>query len=520
MPMSSLAKIHECDAMMHKYNLVCNITLGLFFIIYLCGALIYRTFPLGESDDYMLPTISLVQHLTDDIRAEDIQAAYKWYPEHKRQWDAWKRGEKSIDQEGKRYTYYFPTYSVMVLPFILLMKCINVSLSYAFPLANVVYWFLGILFFSKLRMPTPLRILSILTLSACPIFFYKAWCLAEVAIASLILYCMAALFAERYRTAMLCYALASTLNITISPFCLFIWCYWGINKNKNFWKPSIFIDIIRRNKKEIIQLLLIQAILFIPVIFNLVRFGRVVAMANMGTLTGIWGRFFAYLFDLNFGLFAYFPILVIGIPLVFIFTRKKLEYLILIFSSLLVMIAYSLMFHINNGGAGIARYVAWSSLFIVCGTLWYTNFIRHARICIYIVLLISFLTTGSIVYCYSLLTDRAPLNFFNMTPIAQYALSTFPSFYNPLFSTFTSRVNHTIGGYNYEEKVPVIYIDKDKFVRKILVDKNSRSYIIGLLVLNEKQRKAVENEFKRLESGKSEFGYINLPDGVILKEFN
>lgn len=62
------------------------------------------------------------------------------------------------------------------------------------------------------------------------------------------------------------------------------------------------------------------------------------------------------------------------------------------------------------------------------------------------------------------------ITYMSWTPIAQYVMDNFPSFYNPLHSTFNSRTNHVDGGYFYE--TPILYTTNEGYVRKILASSN------------------------------------------------
>ena len=61
------------------------------------------------------------------------------------------------------------------------------------------------------------------------------------------------------------------------------------------------------------------------------------------------------------------------------------------------------------------------------------------------------------------------------TPIAEYVLDNCPSVYNPLHSTFNCRTNHVPSGYEYE--IPIVYVDVDGYVRKILATSSDEEYL-------------------------------------------
>jgi hypothetical protein len=95
-----------------------------------------------------------------------------------------------------------------------------------------------------------------------------------------------------------------------------------------------------------------------------------------------------------------------------------------------------------------------------------------------------------------------------MTPIAKYVLDREPSLYNPLYSTFNSRVNHVDGGYQYV--LPIVYSNDDGEVRKILCSSDTIEEIMSDYLAVEKDESWWNT---LLESKFSEEGtfYINIP---------
>lgn len=186
-------------------------------------------------------------------------------------------------------------------------------------------------------------------------------------------------------------------------------------------------------------------------------------------------RFTAYLFDLNFGILPYYPVvLLVGFILLAVACLKRHWRYIEWFAAFLTnILCYSIMVHINCGMSGMARYNIWGALtlvFAVC--LFFSEIVDisviqtavHTGVWSNAVILLV------IIYIYGP-TGAENIRYTLWTPLAEYVLDHCPSLYNPLYSTFNSRTNHIDGGYSYE--MPVIYTAGDGYVRKILASEAS-----------------------------------------------
>lgn len=463
----------------NKYILMCIIAL-----IYVVGALTHTRAPWGESDDYMLPVISLSQHLSDDIRDSDIKLAYDYFPESSRYWDGWQNGDLPIFHEsGKRYTWYFPTYSVAVMPFVYCAKWLGFSGSLGFPMANVFYWLFALLCLLKSSfMEERFKLLLFYALSVSPMLFYAHLPSAEMFIATLVLGSLTALYSRRYRLSMLLYALASTLNLTIAPFSIFIFFKWFTDHSNEKFDLRNYKAILLTNLKTIVQLLILNSIILIPVCINIIRWGRLAVMAGMGAHNGALERLVAYLLDLNFGILPYYPGLFIVIALC-MFTKSRLEYFLFLLTVSIVFFGFSLMVHINCGMIGIARYLTWGVVFLIFGGIYYSTKIDNCRIkeLVWILLVITTSLTMFISVAYGGARPNSKTQYTNMSPIARRVLDHAPWLYNPLFSTFNSRINHIDGGYNLPI-TPIFYFAKDGSVTKALVNEHNAAEANNCLV--------------------------------------
>jgi hypothetical protein len=143
------------------------------------------------------------------------------------------------------------------------------------------------------------------------------------------------------------------------------------------------------------------------------------------------------------------------------------------------VLLYSIMVHINCGMAGIARYSSWAAVIMIFAvSINFNNIItgQNLKEISKVLLIASTIITGIVIFNYG------PMSASNtacvkMTPLAQKVLNYVPILYNPLHSTFNSRVKNIDGGYNY--KTPIVYCNNEGHVKKILATKNDKEEILN-----------------------------------------
>lgn len=211
--------------------------------------------------------------------------------------------------------------------------------------------------------------------------------------------------------------------------------------------------------------------------------GHLNATSGVGGIEGasfinIWQRFLAYLSDLNFGLLPYFFVIMLIVPGMLAAAVQKKQYDSIAMAAAFLGIAagYSVPYHINCGVAAIARYNLWNSLFLI-GICFYgmNDLIKNTRIKKFLTGLIM---TG-LAATFFVTRISAAYSYVEMLPAASWVLDHVPALYQPLHSTFNSRVTHVDGGYTYE--CPVIYYDKQGYARKMLVDPQSTDTVEAMM---------------------------------------
>lgn len=461
----------------------------LYLIGYCIIMLVYSTVnvpnPIGEWDDYCLPAVSLINEHNFSISDSDIEKAKVYFPEWADYIEGYSlSGYKAKD--GGELSWYFPTYSIACVPFIVLLNLLELPSIYAFSFTNLTMIMLLLLIIYKFLLVNDKRkLMLIVFLSINPIVFYFGWISAETLIFSLIGVAMVCWHNKWYKRAALFISLASTLNPTILIIGMVMIIEYFAELLKNKGAEQGLIRYLRDHMKQIWLYGCSYIIGIIPFIYNYYNTGHINLTASYSQFLqgkeSVFSRFIAYLFDWNFGVLPYYNfIFIIAILLIPVaFYRKYWSYLAMLVAFFLNVLSYSIMVHINCGMSGISRYNAWCCVVMIFAvTLYFENiikkdiFIRIAKIGFGVSVCISGITLS--IYNPFLASNTS---YTKMTPIAKVVLDKFPMIYSPLYSTFNSRINNVDGGYNYI--LPIIYSDDEGRVRKILAKEENVEELLG-----------------------------------------
>lgn len=495
------------------------IILYAFFWIIICS--IYKPGLMGEWDDYSLMTVSLIYEHNFTISQNDIIKAKEIFPERSEYIDGYSLSQY-IAKNGEELTWYFFTYSLACVPFVLILHLLGLPAIYGFCLTNCFSLFCLLYFiYRHSKIENKKKFVLIMLLSLNPIVFYLTWISAEVFIYSLLGIAILHWIYKEYHRAAIVLSLAGTLNPTIMAVGIFMIIEYFIvllKESRGEKENQINIIIcIFQNRTKIIKYGCCYLISLVPFCYNYYQIGHInLTASTFNYLQGnetVLQRFSAYIFDWNFGFLPYYAILLFIMIVFFIIAlRKKVwKFHLMILSFFAVVYVYSFMIHINSGMSGIARYNAWSvGILIITLVSYYDKLIVNSFVksIFYILTAITAISNSFIVYNYGLF-QASKTNYVNMTPIAQFILDINPKFYSPLFSTFHSRVNHVDGGYNYENETPILYFSKDGYVRKILAsekDKEILSHTLSGITLEETKR-----FYKELDGLDDKLQFISIP---------
>jgi hypothetical protein len=457
----------------HKCDIVTVASIGLWGIYFLIRIVTAPNTVWGESDDFKIATISVVNHLSTTISNEDIVQFNKEFPEEN---GSIEKGSPSFN--GTRISWYFPTYSIACLPLKVLLSPLNIPLYFAFLFTNLLCY-AGMLVFAFFRLndvSKAKRMAVVLLLAFSPAMEYINALTYEAFLFSAIACSAVQLYKKNFKSAALLGSIAASANIALSGFVFFIIIayFHSIFKSE---KISGWLKTAFTNMKNILLL----GLCCLPVLFQLLYFKILIGKYSpqqdgFSEFSGILPRFWAYLSDYNFSFFAYYPLLIMLFFLCLAISVLKKEYDKTFFGCgiLLSLLIYSVMFHINCGQESMHRYnthllgalLVFSLLIIpslLPGSL--KKFVMYGCI-------VSFVLANGV---YLLNTDFSYTKFF---PIPKLILNNMPQAYNPYPYTFISRTQHIDGGYMDLSAEPYFYSDDNHFIRKILVNKNSASQLL------------------------------------------
>jgi len=507
---------------LQKAESIIKVYLFSYFVILLIFFSLTPALPQGEWGGYMLSMVSVMQEHRISITPETILTTQMIFPEWED--DIQKYADTRLfdipSRSGGRFSCYFPTYSIFCIPFTLLLKAMQLPAMYAFTYANIFILMLSlILVATKLHASITKRVVLMCLLSINPIIFYIGWQSAEVFMYAFIVMAMVAWYNQWDRYGALFLSIAATLNPTIMAIGIpifFTYVYkWYMLKPCH----ETIVIYFKRCWKSLLIYSSCYLIGLIPMAYNYYNLNVInisSAYANSGgiTIQAICERFLAYLLDLNFGILPYYPVL-LGIFFLLIIVavvKREQRYLTCAGAFILVVLSYSLVNHINCGMSGIARYNAWSVVVLIFAVVLFGDTVLRKCIRGYIINgVLNVFFAASIVYSGAVLLEYGPycaskVGYTDMAPIAEWVLDNAPSRYNPLPSTFYSRVAHLDGGYNYI--TPIIYTNSMGEVKKVFASYENMNVLNDLLLAKNAHDMYFWNQLEKLQGKEA---YIAIP---------
>lgn len=493
----------------------------IFAIVLLVSCLLTAEYPFGEWDDYLFTTASMLNDQNMSISTTDIEYAYNLFPEITN-WGQFK-GSSFTTNSGDTLPWYFGTYSAACIPMIWLLEFLRLPPIYAFRLTNIFAYIFVLLYISRnVKLPSKSKLLLVLLLIFNPAIFYIVWNSAEVFIFSLVILIMVFWTNEEYCKTALFISIASSLNPTLlalAPIVTIDYAYHLItgDAGKQSAKSTSFI---KKNYKGILLYCISYLLAIIPLAYNYINTGHInLTSGTSGFFDNplVFPRFWAYLTDFNFGILPYFaPAFLLSLVLCIVAILKRTyRSLLMMLGFMLTVFAYSFMSHINSGMSGISRYNSWSApimLFFVA-----VNYDRIFEKRVWkriaeVIICISLLWSGLIVYRYGLMGANRT-SYVEMSPAARFVLGHYPSFYNPLPSTFNSRIQHVDGGYDYN--LPLYYIDEYGHIRKILVSRITANSVLDNVDGDSESMDYLKDQLSKLGNAESYIS-INLKYNLFL----
>ncbi len=499
-------------------------------VVFLCVWLMFigskafqwKPVPMGESDDYMFTTICLQYRGELMVREEDWIKAIEDFPEFSEYLTyCYQIGEQSdiTDEDGGRAPWYFGTYSAICIPIKVLLKALDIPQIYTYPATNLLLYFIALLFVAFIwKKSSGKRLLATLLVGINPALFYIVWQSAEVFIFSFVVISLVCWSNKNYKWAALFVSIAGTMNSTIMMLgVVMIVDFFMELLAKKQEKGKVFGYLLRQWKAIILFGCCFIPCL-IPFIYNKLNYGVWNLQVSYGfadSQAGYLSRVLSYLFDWNYGVLPYYPLmfLVMLILVVVFIIKHKFRNLLYFIAFIAVIAAYSIMWHINCGMSGIARYTVWTLPIMLFGVLeaweWieygFKKFVKYGYVG---ALLLSIFYSTFIVNEYGVMFASNTKDI-NLTPVAKAVLEKCPQLYWSIPSTFIDRVEHSAGGYWYTR--PVIYATSNGSVKKILVTGKTAEKLFDYILTDNEGMEYLIDCISEYEWD-DEYHFINIPN--------
>jgi hypothetical protein len=381
----------------------------------------------GDAYEYLGMTVSFANHGTAQLTQQDIDVRAhlsKSMPGH--WWDMppeYYHSGYYHALNGREYSFHFWGYSLLcALPY-LLLNAVGMNPLKAFQVTNaLLFLFLlwWILFRAKLSDRSKLWLILVTLVS--PVLFYLPWCHPEVYSFVFLLIGLIELMSERAISASYFIAIASLQN----PPILLV-------------NGVLFLGEFFKTRKVDRKLLFIAGsflVAAIPFLFYWIYYRKfsliagTFASTDAITVRKICGLFF----DLNFGLVVYVPMLLL--LLVWLIYKRNLWAIVGTVLLISMATVSATQQNWNGGMMYIHRYCILLLPILIVATLPFIGELKQRSF-----LIISFLylltTETVLITCYINYDD---CNYIRFSPLAQFAMATAPSLYNPPPEVFAERV--------------------------------------------------------------------------------
>ena len=403
----------------------------------------------GDGNEYFLMLESLGNHLSPDLRQEDIDGFY--------------HGELNAFNEKIKhragylknandswYSIHFWAYSLFSLPVKLVLGLFNADARKVFQVTNALLFILALCavnFVSKFSEGQ--KTLFMVLLSFSPALLFIHWTHPEIFIFSLITISLVMFGLERFGLAIIFAAIASFQNQALVVFVLFL---------------LVKAILARFDLKSSVKYCALSSLVFLPNLFYLFTFGRFSLLSGSVFVDNITVlRIFEMFFDLNIGLFPYIPVSLMfffGIVAFNAYKRRWFETQIFLLLIAMMLIC-AMTDNWNSDTSGPMRYVVWMMPFIFFVLtenipLIFSGRLKYVFVVGMIIQLIIVIMIGPFI---------SRLNYLDHTPPAKFVLNNFPALYSPSKEIFCERISHIELKCNND---PTIYKEGDECRKAIL----------------------------------------------------
>lgn len=398
----------------------------------------------GDIAEYYGITESLKNHFGYNLTFEDrkiletkLQKAYFEDPSY-----------YILGVDNHRYPVHFVAYSTLVTPIRLLIEYLNLNSLIALSLTNLlIFTVVNFLIIKNFLHNHFQKIGFIIIAYLSPLIYFIIWPGPDIFYTALLLLSIFLFFKAKFFLSALVVALASWHSQPLAIISLAAIVYYFITHTNLLLNHEHQIIIRSRILLGSAFLILIT---LVPYFYNYLIFGMLTPWTEFKdgwTQINSFGlqnislkKLFEQFFDLNIGLFWYFPIaFLVGI---FYLIKSIISDKRFLFIPILILI--TAFFYQTNpawnygtAGFGPSRHIIFVIPFLI---YLFIKHLKHSFISLLVIILF-ILAQSYILYFNGLLSPNL-LNSLEHSPIAKFVIENYPNLYNPTPEIFSDRTNH------------------------------------------------------------------------------
>lgn len=471
----------------------------------------------GDGKEYIMQTVAFQNHFSFGITEEDLSNAKEEFYNEAEALEAEYNNEIHMhESDNARYSNHYGAYSALVTPVKRVILALGIYPLWAFSITNYILWLAAILvIFFCLRTDAKRKLCILALLIFNPIIFYLCWSHSEVYIFAFVVMGLVFYYNKQYGRSIFFLSIAATQNLGVIPFAMMVGIDYIVECIQRYiseYKKFDFANFAKLYWKKVIPYVIFYIPAFLPLISTYVRFGTYnlvadVAMENKYLLH----KALDYAFDLNLGILPYEPIVLISFIVMAITglknnMRSVIINLVGVFG-MLYIIAHQLQ--INSGMQNIMRYNVWIIPVLIFFIGMNLNIDKdNGKRLIAVCLSEAVFTTAIVGY---IIWGGGDFSSNQFAPWTKAIMNNFPELYNPTHGIFYSR---TTGVELYESSEPVVYVNNDGYIRKILLSEEAEEvfYSENWMLVDSQGNSVDKNKLKSKSVDEGQYRYINVKD--------
>lgn len=472
----------------------CTLLWPVFLLVNLALLLFFLTYPPtnfgGDIAEYFGITESVINHGGLNLTQEDrknLESLLK--PEYFEDPGYYVEGG-----EGDRYPVHFFFYSILATPIRLLLKLLELPELHALRLTNLFVFILALHLIIERFLKNSWQKSVFLFLSYfSPLVWFIIWPGPDLYYLSLLLLAVFLFYEKNYALSAFLVVLASWQSQPLMILALGLIGFY------------LFFSSV--SSKTVAVSLSLLGLMLVPYLYNLFAFGTLTPWTifedgwtqiyGFGLHNASFKKLFEQIFDLNFGLFWYAPVIV-GVGFYSFLQRSALDRKTLIFLLLIIATAFFYQtnpaWHYGTSGYGPSRHAIFLLPFLIYfATAYLAHPAQHLRLRI---MLFLFLFSQLLILSFNGWLAPNLLNTLRHSPYAKFALNNFPAYYNPTPEIFVDRTTNTDPKYPQSAVYKVNGVCKKAYLLK--TDRKILEKECGYI--EESAREKLDNEFLRKAS--------------------